>query len=216
MIADDRCEAGVVDVTFANHGGAERYLESSIPTDSLGTFDLCVQAIWTGRFHADYGKFNETFLDVQGIANLSVTPVDFLKSDASPIPTSIEEIVTHPRVFNHQTITFHSQFESDGMHGSMVFECGSGNIGHGIRIKSTAGANGEEALEHALSQGGPGTLDKTIEADWTGRVSWFPNPPPFHSVYWIQITSIRNLTVSMHANYIQPCGSESESRSTQR
>ena len=56
VIADDRCEAGVVDVTFANHGGAERYLESSIPTDSLGTFDLCVQAIWTGRFHADYGS----------------------------------------------------------------------------------------------------------------------------------------------------------------
>lgn len=216
VLADDRCEAGVVDVTFANRGGAERYLDSSIPSDSLGTFDHSVQATWTGRFHADYGKFHETFLDVQGIANLSVTPVDFSKTDASPIPTSIEGIVTHPRVFNHQTVAFHSQFESDGMHGSIVFECGSGNIGLGIPIRSTAGANGEEALEHALHQGGPGTLDKTIEADWIGRVSWFPNPPPFRSVYRIQITAIRNLTVSMHANYIQPCKSESGSRSPQR
>jgi hypothetical protein len=214
VIADDRCEAGVVDVTFANHGGAERYLESSIPSDSLGTFDHSVQATWTGRFHADYGKFHETFLDVQGIANLSVTPVDFSKSDASPIPTSIEEIVTHPRVFNHQTIAFHSQFESDGMHGSMVFECGSGNIGRGIPIRSTTGANGEEALEHALRQGGPGTLDKTIGADWIGRLSWFPSP--VHPVYRIQITAIRNLTVSMHANYVPVCGPESESRTSQR
>ena len=56
----------------------------------------------------------------------------------------------------------------------MVFECGSGNIGRGIPIRSTTGANGEEALEHALRQGGPGTLDKTIGADWIGRLSWFP------------------------------------------
>jgi hypothetical protein len=215
VLADDRCEAGVVEVTFADHRVAER-LDSSMPSDSLGTFDHSVQATWIGQFHANHGKFHATFLEVQRTTNLSVTAVDFSKSDASPISTGIEEVVTHPRVYNHKTIAFHSRFESDGMHGSMVFECGTGNIGRGIPIKSTAGASGEKALDDALRQGGPGTLDKTIEAEWIGRLSWSPNPPPFHSVYRIQITAIRNLTVSMHANYIQQCGSESESRPPQR
>lgn len=213
VIADGHCEDGALGVAFANHTDAEKYLDSSIPSDSLGTFDHSVQATWTGRFHANYGKFHETFLDVQGITNLSVEPIDFSKSDASPIRTSIEEVVTHPLLYNHQTIAFHSRFESDGTHGSMVFECGSGNTGSGIPIRSTTGANGEEALENALRQGGPGTLDKTIEADWVGRVSWFPSAPPFHSVYRIQITAIRNLTVSRHANYLPPCGPETKSRS---
>jgi hypothetical protein len=211
VIADDRCEAGVVEVIFAKQIDAERYLDSSIPRDSLGTFDHSVQATWTGRFHANYGKFHETFLDVREITNLSVASINFSKSDASPIPTSIEEVVTHPRVFNHQTIAFHSRFEK-GMHGSMVFECGSENEVRGISIRSTAGANGGEALEDALRQGGPGTLDKTIEADWIGRLGWFPNPPPFHPVYRIQITAIRNLTVSRHAKHIPLCGSESDTR----
>jgi hypothetical protein len=216
VIVDDRCEAGVVDVAFAEHTDAERQLDSSIPNDSLGTFDHSVQATWIGQFYANHGKFHETFLDVQRIANLSVTPVDFSKSDASPISTSIEEVVTHPRVYNHKTIAFHSRFESDGMHGSMVFECGTGNIGRGIPIESTAGASGEEALNQALRQGGPGTLDKTIKADWIGRVSWFPRQAPLRPVYKIQITAIRNFTVSIHANNILSCGSKSESRPSQR
>lgn len=215
VLADDRCEAGVVDVTFAKRTGAERYLDSSVPNDSLGTFDHSVQATWIGQFHANYGKFHATFLEIQRIKNLSVTLVDFSRSDASPISTSIEEVVNHPRVYNHKTIAFHSRFESDGRHGSMVFECGTGDIGRGIPIKSTAGASGEEALDDALRQGGPGTLDKTIEADWIGRLSWFPRSAPFQPVYKIQITAIRNLTASMHANEISSCGSESESRPSQ-
>lgn len=216
VIADDRCETGVVDVTFAKHSDVERYLNSSIPSGSLGTFDHSVQAIWTGQFHTNYGKFHETFLDVQRMTNLSVKPVDFSMSGGAPISTSIEEVVTHPRIFNHKTIAFHSRFESDGMHGSMVFECGSGDVGRGIPIRSTAGARGEEALEHALHQGGPGTLDKTIEADWTGRVSWFPTPPPYHPVYKIQITAIRNLTVTIHANAVPQCGAQRNARPSQR
>lgn len=216
VIADDRCEAGVLDVAFAEHADAEKRLNSAIPDDSLGTFDHSVQATWIGRFRASHGKFHETFLDIQRITNLTVTPVDFSKSDASPISTTIEDVVTHPRVYNHKTIAFHSRFESDGMHGSMVFECGVGNIGRGIPIRSIDGASGEEALEHALRNGGPGTLDKTIEADWVGRVSSFPRAAPFRPVYKMQITAIRNLTVSMHASEISSCGSESESRPSQR
>lgn len=214
VIADDRCKAGVVDVAFA-HAEAEKRLNSAIPDDSLGTFDHSVQAIWIGKFRANHGKFHETFLDIQDITNLTVTPVDFSKSDASPISTTIEEVVTHPRVYNHKAIAFHSRFESDGMHGSMVFECSTGNIGRGIPIRSTAGATGEEALDDALRQGGPGTVDKTIEADWIGRVSWFPRAAPFRPVYKIQITAIRNLTISMHANQTSSCGSESEPRPPQ-
>lgn len=90
VIADDRCEAGVVDVAFAGTN-AEKRLNSAIPDDTLGTFDHSVQATWIGNFRANHGKFHETFLDVQRITNLTVTPVDFLKSDASPISATIED-----------------------------------------------------------------------------------------------------------------------------
>jgi len=126
VLADDRCENGVMDVAFTRHTTAEKDLDSSIPRDSLGTFDHSVQAIWTVRFHSNHGKFHETFLDVQTITNLSVSPMDLFSSDASPISTSVDEIVSHPRVFNHKKVAFHSEFMSDGMHGSMVFECGLG------------------------------------------------------------------------------------------
>jgi len=139
-----------------------------------------------------------------------VKPVDFSKSDSSPIATSIEEVVTHPQVFEHKTIAFHSRIESDGMHGSWVSECGHENTEVGISIVSFAGASGEQSLEHAFNQGGPGTLDKTIWADWTGRLSWFPSAPPFHPVYEIQIISIKNLTVSMHERAVLDCDSAAE------
>jgi hypothetical protein len=215
VLADDRCEVGVVDVTFVWNSKAKRELDSSIPGDSLGTFDHSVQGTWTGRFHTNYGKFHETFLDVQTITNLSVTPVDFSTSDSSPIVTSIEEVVTHPRMFDHKTISFHSRIESDGMHGSWVSECGHANTEVGISIMSSAGAIGEQSLEHALNQGGPGTLDKTIWADWTGRLTWLPRATPFHPVYQIQIISIKNLTVSMHEEAVLDCESAAKSAPVQ-
>jgi hypothetical protein len=199
VLADDHCDAGVVNVAFARHTDIDKRLTTSIPETSLGTFDHSVNAAWIGRFHAKYGKFHETFFEVERIANFKVAAIDFSESDASPISASIEEVVTHPRVFNHKTIAFRSRFESDGMHASLLFECGAGNIGRAIRIMSTEGAKGLNVLDDALYRGGPGTSDKTIQADWIGRVSWSPRAKPLESGYQIQIISVQNLVVKMHA-----------------
>jgi hypothetical protein len=203
VIVDEHCENGIVEISFMKHTTSEDELETAIPRNSLGTFDHTVTGTWIGRFHSNYGKFHETFLDVQAIRHLTVSPIDFSSSDASPIRTTLKDIVAQPKVFDRKTVVVDAEFMTDAMHGSMVFECGAHGMGPGILIRRISGARGEDTLDHALQQGHLATLDKTIRAEWTGRLSSLPNP--VRGGYEIQITAIRNLAVVMHPDAL-PCG----------
>jgi hypothetical protein len=202
VLADDHCANGVLQMTFLSRSTAQAGLNAAFPDDSLGTFDHATNGTWVGRFRSDYGKFHETFLEVRAITNLTVVPIDFSASDASPIHTTVDEIVNHPKQFDHKTVVLRSEYMSDGMHGSMVFDCNPNNDERGIRIRSTTGAKGQDTLDQALQQGYRGTIDKTIRAEWTGRLSWIPST--VSGIYEIQIIEVRNLTLSKHPNAV-PC-----------
>jgi hypothetical protein len=128
VLADDRCDNGVLEVAFARSSTARKGLDAALPNDSLGTFDRAVKGTWVGRFHSDYGRFHETFLEVSTISNLSVVPFDFSTSYASPISTTVDEVVKHPKEFNHKIAYHRSEYMSDGTHGSMIFECNSSGV----------------------------------------------------------------------------------------
>jgi hypothetical protein len=205
VLADDHCDHGVLEAELVWDSAADKELKAALSKDLFGTFGSAVTGTWVGRFHTNYGKSHGTFLEVRAITNLSVSPIDFSASEASPIPTTVEEIVNHPKEFAHKTVVFRSEYISDGMHGSMVFDCGSKGVGSGIRIQRTTGAKGEETLDQALQHGYPGTMDKTIRAEWTGRLAWFPSLAS--GFYEVQITAIRDLTFSVHP-YEEPCGAQ--------
>jgi hypothetical protein len=125
-LVDRHCDDRPLEAQILWGSNARAELDAALSKDSLGTFGSAVTGTWVGRFHSDYGKFHERFLEVRAITNLSASPIDFSISDASPIPTTVGEIVNHPRALDHKTVVFRSEFLSDGMHGSIVFECGAG------------------------------------------------------------------------------------------
>jgi hypothetical protein len=209
-LVDNHCDDSVLEVAIVWNSQAQAELKAALLKARLGSFGNVVSGTWVGRFHSNYGKFHGTFLEVRAIANLSVLPIDFSISDASPISTTLGEIVNHPKAFNQKTVVFRSELMSD-LHGSIVFECVSKGVARGIKIRSTIEAKGEETLDRALQQGLPGTLDKTISAEWTGRLVWFPRPGS--SGYEIQIVAIEHLTSSLHPAEA-PCESEAASASS--
>jgi hypothetical protein len=198
VLADDHCDKGAIELVFPWNSPAKEPLKAALSKDSRGNFGSSVTGTWVGRFHSDYGKFHDMFLEATAVSDLALFPIDFSTGDASPISTTIEEILKRPKESSHKTVVFRSQFESDGMHGSWVSYCESERVGHGIIIRTFEGANGEKALDKARHHGSPGTIDKTIWAEWTGRLVWFPRAKPASGFYEIQIIGIRNLTFTMH------------------
>lgn len=91
------------------------------------------------------------------------------------IVTSVCELVAEPQRFAGKIVTFEAQYRSDGRHLEALVDarCWGGIVPY----EHTNPDIGSEFLK-AIRQGCLGTVDKNINAVWTGTYLWEPRNTP--------------------------------------
>jgi hypothetical protein len=101
------------------------------------------------------------------------------RADASPktsaVSTTVCEVTQHPERFVGRRVSFDAVVVSDGIERTVLFDNRNQECTRGIvpttDVRSQQGRVADRALERALSQGHPGTLDKKITAHFLGVLS---------------------------------------------
>ena len=93
---------------------------------------------------------------------------------SEPASTTLCEVVNHSDRFDGKLVRFRATFISDGIDRSVLVERGCK-----LGIVPLISAHDQtrpsvDAFNRAISQGGPGTADKTVVAMFVGRFAWKP------------------------------------------
>ena len=117
-------------------------------------------------------------------------------SNASPITVlsaSICELVAQPQRFNGEIVRVRAQYESDGIHLSVLVDPRCAGVGVVPQGHTGSAVDAERG-------GCKGTLGKQIIATWLGWYHWDPNKTPGTDVpRWLDVVEIENLEVKPKA-----------------
>lgn len=113
-------------------------------------------------------------------------------STRAPLRAPFCDLVGRPTSYEGALVSFHAHIESNGMDRSGLSspECPN----QGLRFNVT-GASGSFApvARIMLGQGIPGTLDKVVEADFSGELHWHWAHP-----HWVlYLKSVQNVSYRM-------------------
>lgn len=108
------------------------------------------------------------------------------------ITATVCAISADPKTFAGKVVSVSGEYNSDGMHGSVLTDPKCDAVG--IAIKAPAHFKGDDDFRKAVQQGSPGTLDKKVTGTFIGRFIWHPQDMPKRI---LELEEVRDLSVTM-------------------
>lgn len=108
-----------------------------------------------------------------------------------PKLTTLCEVAKNPRKFDGKEVTFTAQYHGPGEDSSALVDMNFSDVAISPNVPSSA--IGADALRSAYMTGHFGTIDKDIDATWTGVFHWRPRRL---SSRVLIVREIRDITVS--------------------
>jgi hypothetical protein len=109
----------------------------------------------------------------------------------NPIRATFCEIAKNPAKFNGKEVRFDAQYEGPWVDSSALVDMNCSDVAIAPDVPHSA--KGADALRDAYKSGNLGTLDKEIDATWTGTFFWRPGQMPSRL---LKVHVIENLSVS--------------------
>lgn len=113
-------------------------------------------------------------------------------STRDPLHVTFCDVVGRPTSYEGVLVSFHAHIESNGMDRSELSSPACSNQGLRFNVTDASGSLAPVA-RIMLSQGMPGTLDKVVEADFSGELHWHLAHP--HWIFYLK--SVQNVSYRM-------------------
>ena len=127
-----------------------------------------------------------------GIGIIACSLQSLAETGSRTITSTVCAICANPKAFSGKVISVTGEYNSDGMHGSVLTDPKCDAVG--IAIWAPAHFKGDDEFRKAVQQGSPGTLDKKVTGTFVGRFIWHPQDMPKRI---LELTEVRNLSVTM-------------------